>query len=670
MKRPNRVPKSLNYMASQFVHRMMQLLDIEDMDSLLSESYVRRFTVLNAAEVSGMTYLQRLKLLQFKDRFPEHTKLIRNNTKQLCNLFELPANAAKLVEFLFVMNGFLTLHDFLFDIDCRASCYDFEPLICELCDIERDEAHEALLILQKFGIVEKAVLSSATDLMIPDVFTLVMLHQPLKERHQLIENAIIESPIAVYDIESFTNVNWQLSESFLTKATLSGHEGINLLLYGEPGTGKTEFARALAFAAGRRLLEVPAINIRNGSVVADDPERSANRQRVQYLQFLQNFMDESDDTILLVDECESLFYQADGDYTKDLLLRLLEHNKVPCIWITNHEYLLEDSMIRRFNLVQQMSPPDKNTLLELTQKAFKGLAVSEKFRQQLINTKHLTPAMLSNAAYVAKMIEVKKTGAESVIQEVIENTLKASNLLDSKPMYQFETQFEPELLNLKQSPEVVAQITSAIERKMPVRVLLVGPAGTGKTAFAHYLSQQYQRELVRITCSDVLSKYVGESEQKIAQIFREAKANRQMLLLDEVDSLLSSRAQSTMLHERQMVNELLVQIECFDQPLFAATNFETSLDTAVLRRFDFKLECGYLEFVQARALLRQVLGITSLNKEDEKQLQTLKYLTPGDFAIAARRKKYSVTNLSTQSAIAILAEENARKQPKRTIGFN
>jgi SpoVK/Ycf46/Vps4 family AAA+-type ATPase len=175
---------------------------------------------------------------------------------------------------------------------------------------------------------------------------------------------------------------------------------------------------------------------------------------------------------------------------------------------------------------------------------------------------------------------------------------------------------------------------------------------------------------VRITCSDVLSKYVGESEQKIAQIFREAKANRQMLLLDEVDSLLSSRAQSTMLHERQMVNELLVQIECFDQPLFAATNFETSLDTAVLRRFDFKLECGYLEFVQARALLKQVLGITSLNKEEEKQLQTLKYLTPGDFAIAARRKKYSVTNLSTQSAIAILAEENARKQPKRTIGFN
>ena len=91
---------------------------------------------------------------------------------------------------------------------------------------------------------------------------------------------------------------------------------------------------------------------------------------------------------------------------------------------------------------------------------------------------------------------------------------------------------------------------------------------------------------------------------------------------------------------------------------------------SVLRRFDFKLECGYLEFVQARALLKQVLGITSLNKEEEKQLQTLKYLTPGDFAIAARRKKYSVTNLSTQSAIAILAEENARKQPKRTIGFN
>jgi transitional endoplasmic reticulum ATPase len=199
--------------------------------------------------------------------------------------------------------------------------------------------------------------------------------------------------------------------------------------------------------------------------------------------------------------------------------------------------------------------------------------------------------------------------------------------------------------------------------------LLSGPPGTGKTAFAHYLTETNQRDLIRVKCSDVLSKWVGESEQNVAELFHRAHVEEKVILLDEVDSLLVSREALTAHHELQLVNEFLTQIECFTQPLFAATNFDSRLDKAVIRRFDFKLECTYLKPEQVCALYRQVLGIKRLNLEEQQRLSTLKHLTPGDFAILARRKQFRPKQNHRLSAITMLAEENQRKQPQTPMGF-
>ncbi len=80
------------------------------------------------------------------------------------------------------------------------------------------------------------------------------------------------------------------------------------------------------------------------------------------------------------------------------------------------------------------------------------------------------------------------------------------------------------------------------------------------------------RELVSRQASDLISSYVGETEQKLARLFRECDPARTVLLLDEVDRFLSDRRQARHSWERTQVNELLQQMETYPGIFIAATN--------------------------------------------------------------------------------------------------
>ena len=103
--------------------------------------------------------------------------------------------------------------------------------------------------------------------------------------------------------------------------------------------------------------------------------------------------------------------------------------------------------------------------------------------------------------------------------------------------------------------------------------------------------------------------------------------------------------------------------------MFAATNFATKLDKAVLCRFDFKLDCQYLTSVQVLELYKQVTRVKRLSESESETLLQLKYLTPGDFAILARRTKFRPNASIRDFAINLLADENQRKQAKPQPGF-
>ncbi len=139
--------------------------------------------------------------------------------------------------------------------------------------------------------------------------------------------------------------------------------------------------------------------------------------------------------------------------------------------------------------------------------------------------------------------------------------------------------------------------------------LFSGPPGTGKTMMAGILAKELGREIYRVDLSRIVSKWVGETEKNLAQVFDEAEKAQVILLFDEADSLFSSRTEvkgSNDRHANMEINYLLQRMESFDGMSLLTTNFEKSIDEAFKRRIKFKVEFPMPDAEQ-RALLWQVM---------------------------------------------------------------
>ena len=139
-----------------------------------------------------------------------------------------------------------------------------------------------------------------------------------------------------------------------------------------------------------------------------------------------------------------------------------------------------------------------------------------------------------------------------------------------------------------------------------------------------------------------------------------------------MDSFLSDRRQAHASWEGTAVNEMLTQMETFSGVFIASTNLVDNLDAASLRRFDMKLEFGYLSPDQAESLWRRhcnQLDLPSRNA-DVALLRALTHLTPGDFATVTRRHRFQPLR-DGRDLINALIEECALKKENtnRPIGF-
>jgi SpoVK/Ycf46/Vps4 family AAA+-type ATPase len=165
--------------------------------------------------------------------------------------------------------------------------------------------------------------------------------------------------------------------------------------------------------------------------------------------------------------------------------------------------------------------------------------------------------------------------------------------------------------------------------------------------------------------------YVGESEKNIARVFRQAEADKAILFFDEIDGLLQSRENAHARWEVSQVNELLQQMENFNGVMVAATNFCKNLDPAVMRRFTFKLEFGYLDDDGVKIFFEKMFK-TELSDEEFAELKTLKNLAPGDFRTVRQEMFYLGDEITNSDRIAALKEECSYKKdiPKiAVIGF-
>ena len=126
-----------------------------------------------------------------------------------------------------------------------------------------------------------------------------------------------------------------------------------------------------------------------------------------------------------------------------------------------------------------------------------------------------------------------------------------------------------------------------------LNVLFSGPSGTGKTMSASIIANELGLEMYRIDLSSVVSKFIGETEKNLEQVFQAAEGSNAILLFDEADSIFGKRSEVKDAHDRYAnleVSYLLQKMEDYAGIAILTTNFKKNLDEAFLRRIDFSLE--------------------------------------------------------------------------------
>ncbi|MBN1372015.1 MAG: ATP-binding protein [Anaerolineaceae bacterium] len=131
-----------------------------------------------------------------------------------------------------------------------------------------------------------------------------------------------------------------------------------------------------------------------------------------------------------------------------------------------------------------------------------------------------------------------------------------------------------------------------------VTVLFAGPPGTGKTMAAQIIAGELGLSLYRIDLSSVVSKYIGETEKNLAEVFSQAEASNAILFFDEADALFGKRSEVRDSHDRYAnveISYLLQRMEAYDGVTILATNLRANLDEAFTRRLQYAVDFPFPE---------------------------------------------------------------------------
>ncbi len=484
--------------------------------------------------------------------------------------------------------------------------------------------------------------------------------------------ARVKIPEDVFPIDSFKLP--KMSKEIIL-SLLRAEKPCNILLYGKPGTGKTEFAKSIAFELGKKIVSTHnRENISLGDVIM--AMKASERLK----------------EITIIDECDNVLsgHLSSRPFMVNCKDKASVNNAFDeflgkSIWITNNVEDIETSTLRRFDFSVKFDGIDDSSKLEAIKAS---IGSDSRFAGETNKILNLAKRYDLAPAGVAKLIEGAKAVSNSLGDELAFSAMtviaKAQNSLltsgENRKPYKADKRFDSSIINMDCDYDRLMNVLKNYSRKLeeevidcPMNLLFMGVAGAGKTELAKHIAEELGRPVLVKRMSSLLSKFVGESERNIAEAFAEAERTGAILVVDEADSLFASRENAEKQWEVSQTNEVLAQMESFNGILICSTNLVKRMDSAAMRRFHKKITFGYLKpDASAKLFKSYLLNGGEISPDIERRLSRLDNLTAGDFKNVAQQIAYESDEVCEEECLCLIEKESeikAEVSGKRFVGF-
>jgi len=481
---------------------------------------------------------------------------------------------------------------------------------------------------------------------------------------EVLRAAIFGPPLAAglrWDDFAHLGADRDLIAGVLGGAARQGARGVNLLLHGPPGCGKTELCKTIAARLGLTLFAAGETGPQGGEMRLGE--------RLKALRLMQGLAAQRTGTVLLFDEMEDLQPGYVGGYggpqtrSKVFFNRLLEANPVPVLWTANDVDHFDPAILRRMTLAIELKLPGARARARLWQRLVSGSAIvcAPEGLKSLAEEVEIAPGLAASAVRAAELA----SGGLVEVRRAADGMAQAVHGRHPAPATGEGATFDFQLANADLD---LSELVERMTRGNDIRAFslcLSGPPGTGKTAFARHLALAMDLRPLKKRTSDLLSMWIGGTERRIARAFEEAREDEAFLIFDEADALLADRSGMTRSWELSQVAEMLTWMEAHPLPFCCTTNLVERLDRASLRRFTFKVKFDLLTRDRVGLAFEAFFGLPA-----PAAVRALANLTPGDFAVV-RRKAAILGQLESVGALARMleAESVAKPEAGRPIGF-
>lgn len=464
-------------------------------------------------------------------------------------------------------------------------------------------------------------------------------------------------------------------------ALARGAKGVNILVYGDTGTGKTAFCRTLAEHLSSPLYAVgEKPDLDDDDFDDDGPRRnkSTAAARLADKRLVENMLARrASKALIMFDEMEDVLgdsairlssgVRSSFQLSKAATNNLLTENEIPCLWTTNNIERFDPALLRRFSFAIELKTPNADIRQRVIRRTLVryGQTLTQPEIATLASDHALPPALYSKAVESASLAAGETS--EEFLPSLQMGLRSIARLVTGRESTKTPKPVEYYDLKLVNTDQDLGQLTDLILKGKHRNFSMCGygVSGAGKSEYMVFLAHRMGLDALLVPYSEVGSAYVSETEQNIRLKFEQASDEKKFLIFDEADSLLCDRRGAHHSWERTVVNEMLTRMERHEYPLGCTTNLMNDMDKASLRRFIFKVRFNGLTPEQSQHAYRVFFKC-----EMPANTSLPDIVAPGDFANVLKQAKILGTLEDPQWLSAALQRECQHKDGvKRPIGF-